>query len=128
MRTEIGWGDDIVVDDGEGVNACQDEVLCDFVGKCFHGDEEDVGVADFFLCLDSPESYLSVVEGDLIYASVSVTCGFYVSGCSYFPALIPAGVDSGCMVVVSTGTRTISCCDGRSGIVSIVFAMVAVIV
>jgi hypothetical protein len=44
----------LVVDDGEGVDSGQDEVLGYLVGESFHGYEEDVGIADFLLGLDTP--------------------------------------------------------------------------
>ena len=41
-RTE----DDLVVGEGDGAYTCQDEVLCDLVGKSFDRYEEDVCIAD----------------------------------------------------------------------------------
>lgn len=66
MRAQVGFGDEGVVDDGEGVDAGEDEVLGYFVGERFHGYEEDVGASDLLLCLNSPEADLAIVEGDLI--------------------------------------------------------------
>lgn len=66
MCAQIAIGDELVVDDGEGVDSCQDEVFGDFVGERFHGDEEDVGIADFLLGLDTPQSDLAIVESDFV--------------------------------------------------------------
>jgi hypothetical protein len=46
LRAQILFGDDLVVGEGDGAYAGQDQVLCDFVGERFNGDEEDVGGAD----------------------------------------------------------------------------------
>lgn len=56
-----------MVDDREGVDSGEHEVLSDFVAEGADGDEEDVGVADFFLGLHAPEADLSVVEGDFVW-------------------------------------------------------------
>ena len=55
-----------MVDDCEGMDACENKVLGDFVGECLHSYEENVGVADFFLSLYAPEADLAVVESDFI--------------------------------------------------------------
>jgi hypothetical protein len=61
-----------VVCERDGADAGEDEVLCDFVGEGFDGDEEDVGGAYLLLRLNSPEPDLAIVERDLICASLLV--------------------------------------------------------
>ena len=56
-----------MVDNCEGVDAGQDDVLGDFTGESFYGYEEDVGIADLLLGLDTPEADLAVVQGDFIW-------------------------------------------------------------
>ena len=67
----------------DGANAGEDKILCDFVGKRFDGDEEDIGGTNsvwinwcwqsgrernsLLLRLNTPQANLSVVEGNLIY-------------------------------------------------------------
>ncbi len=66
---KVSFGDDLVVDDGERADACQNEVFGDLVGEGPHGDEEDVGTADLFLGFHAPEANLSVIEGNLIWGT-----------------------------------------------------------
>jgi len=46
LRAQVFFGDDFVVGQCDGADAGEDEVLCDFVGKRFDGDKEDVGRAN----------------------------------------------------------------------------------
>lgn len=82
LGAEIVVSDGLVVDDGQGLDASKDEVLGDFVGQGFDGDQKDVcraqsgrvsgtctqtWLADSpLLSLDAPKSDLSVVEGNLV--------------------------------------------------------------
>ena len=66
----------------------EDKILRDFARESFDRDEEDVGLADSsvvrhsnrrslasispFLGLDTPESDLAIVEGNLVYLGVSI--------------------------------------------------------
>lgn len=54
LATEIFWGDDGAVDDGDGFYACEDKVLGYFGCEAAQVDEEDGSVADLFLGLDTP--------------------------------------------------------------------------
>ena len=56
-----------MVDNGQGVDAGQDEILGDLAGQRLHGDEEDIGIADLLLGLDAPETNLTIVQGDFIW-------------------------------------------------------------
>jgi len=67
LCAQVILGDEFVVDDCEGMDASEDEVFGYFVCEGFHCDEEDVGIADLFLGLDTPESDLTVVECDFIW-------------------------------------------------------------
>lgn len=72
LGTQVIFGHDLVVGEGDGANACEDEVLCDFIGEGFEADEEDVCGAYLLLCLNAPETNLAVVEGDFVYRRVSI--------------------------------------------------------
>jgi hypothetical protein len=66
LCAEVIFGDYFVVCEGDGPYAGEDEVLCDFVGERFDGDEKDVGGADLLLRLHAPEADLAIIERDLI--------------------------------------------------------------
>jgi hypothetical protein len=70
LGAQVVARDELVVGEGDGADACQDEVFGDLVGEGFDGDEEDVGGADLLLRLDAPESNLAVVEGDFVCSGV----------------------------------------------------------
>lgn len=57
----------MVVENCDGLDAGENEVLGDLGCEAAEVDEEDVCVADLFLGLDSPEANLAIVEGDLIW-------------------------------------------------------------
>ena len=43
---QIVFSDSVMIDDGEGTDAREDQILCDFICDCLDTDEEDVGLAD----------------------------------------------------------------------------------
>lgn len=65
-RAQVFFRDIFVVGEGDGANAGEDEVLCDFVCEGFDGDKEDVCGANLLLGLDAPEADLAVIEGDFV--------------------------------------------------------------
>lgn len=66
LGAEVRLGDEAVVEDGEGTDAGEDKVLCDFCAECFQGDEEDVGTLDLGLGGHAPEADLAVIEGNVV--------------------------------------------------------------
>lgn len=60
-----------MVCEGDGADACEDEVLCNLIAEGFDADDEDVGGAYLLLRLNAPEADLAVVEGDFVCASIS---------------------------------------------------------
>lgn len=66
LRAEVGVRDGGAVEDGDGADACEDEVLGDLVGEGAHGDEQDAGVLDLGLRGHAPETDLAVIEGDFV--------------------------------------------------------------
>lgn len=70
-RAQVFFCDIFVVGEGDGANAGEDEVLCDFVCEGFDGDKEDVCGADLLLGLDTPEADLAVVEGDFVCGNLA---------------------------------------------------------
>ena len=71
LGAQVIFGDGLVVSDGDGADACENQVLCDLVGEGFEADEEDVGGAYLLLGLDAPEADLTVVEGDFVCTRIS---------------------------------------------------------
>lgn len=61
LGAEVFLGDVLVVGEGDGAYAGQDQVLCDLVGEGLDVDEQDVGIADAILRLEAPEADLPVV-------------------------------------------------------------------
>jgi hypothetical protein len=46
LRAQVILTDRFVIYDGDGVDAGEDEVLCDFICEGFDADNEDIGFAD----------------------------------------------------------------------------------
>jgi hypothetical protein len=70
LCAQIPLRDYAMVDYRKRVDACQHEVLCDFIRECSHADEEDVGIPDLLLGLDAPEPDLTVVQGNLVWCAL----------------------------------------------------------
>lgn len=51
---------------GDGANAGKDKVFGDFIGKGTDGNEQNICGANLLLRLNTPESDLAIVEGNLI--------------------------------------------------------------
>jgi hypothetical protein len=86
LRIQVGFRDGLMVENRQRADASKYEVLGHFVGESFHGNQEDIGRPDplfvgsvshlvatvsgkeglLFLCLDTPQANLSIIERDLV--------------------------------------------------------------
>lgn len=66
LGSKVRFGDGCAVEDGEGADAGEDEVLGNLIGEGSHGDEEDVCALNLGLGGHAPEADLAIIKGDFL--------------------------------------------------------------